>query len=63
MCLKYITGSLKTHSKDAIYHKLDRTLKFPATKMLCAQDNQEDFIPIVMWARRVNGKEWTIEFG
>jgi len=33
MCLKYSIGSLKTHSKDAIYHMLDKALKFSATKM------------------------------
>ena len=57
MCLKYVIGSLKTHSNDANYHKLDMTLKFSTTKMQCAQDNQEDFIQVVMWATRVKGKE------
>jgi len=57
MCLKYSIGSLKTHSKDAIYHMLDKALKFSTTKMHYAQDNQEDFIRVVMWARRVKGKE------
>ena len=31
--------------------------------MQCAQDNQEDFIWVVMWARRVKEKEWTNAFG
>jgi len=43
MCLKYSIGSLKTHSKDAIYHMITKALKFSTTKMQCAQDNQEDF--------------------
>jgi len=62
MCLKYNIDSLKTHSKDAIYHRLDKTLKFSTTKMQCAQDDQEDFIRVVMWARRVKGNECTNEF-
>ena len=33
MCLKYNIGSLKTRSKDVIYHMLDKTLKFSTTKM------------------------------
>jgi len=44
MCLKCTVGSLKPHSKDAIYHVLAKTLKFSTTKMQCAQDYQEDFI-------------------
>jgi len=51
MCLKYSKISLKIHSKDANYHKLDRTLKFSTTKMQCVQDNQEDFTWVVMWAK------------
>jgi len=57
MCLKYSIGSLKTHFNDAIYHKLVKTLKFSTTKMHYAQDNQENFVRVVMWARRVKGKE------
>jgi len=63
MCLKYITGSLKTHSKDAIYHRLDKNLKFSTTRMKCAQDDQGEFSWVVMWAIRVKGKEWTINLG
>jgi len=63
MCLKYNIGSLKTHSKDTIYHMLAKTPKFSTTKMQCAQDNQEDFDRVVMWAKRVKGKEWTNKFG
>jgi len=37
---EYNIGSLKTHFKDAIYHRLDKTLKFSTTKMQCAQENQ-----------------------
>jgi len=62
MCSKYNIGSVKTHSKDAIYHKLAKTLKFPTIKMQCAQGNQENFIWVVMWAR-LKKKEWTNEFG
>jgi len=62
MCLKYSIGSLKTHCKDAIYDMLDKALKFSTTKIHCAQDNQEDFTWIVMWAIRVKGKEWTNVF-
>ena len=62
MCLKYRIGSLKTYSKDAIYHILDKTLKFSTTKIQCAQDNQEDFLWVIMWARRVKGMEWTNAF-
>jgi len=63
MCLKYSIGSLKTNSKDAIYHMLAKTLEFSTTKMQCAQSNQEDFIRVVTWARKVKGKEWTNAFG
>ena len=35
---------------------LDKALKFSTTKIQYAQDNQEDFIWIVMRARRVKGK-------
>jgi len=63
MCLKYSICSLKTHSKDANYHMLAKTLKFSTTKIHYGQDNQGDFIWVVMWARRVKGKEWTNEFG
>jgi len=31
--------------------------------MQCAQDNQEDFNEVVIWARKVKGKEWTNAFG
>jgi len=62
MCLKYNIGSLKTRSKYAIYRKLAKTLKLSITKIQCAQDNQEDFIRAVMWARRVKEKEWTNVF-
>jgi len=63
MCLKYSIGSLKTHSKDANYDKLNKTLKFSTTKMQSSQGNQEDFTWVVTWAKRVKGKEWTNEFG
>ena len=63
MCLKHITSSLKTHSKDVIYHMLAKTLKFSTTKMQYAQGNQEDFNRVVMWAKKVKGKEWTNAFG
>jgi len=36
-------GSVKAHSKDAIYHMLAKTIKFCNAKMQCAQDNQEEF--------------------
>jgi len=52
MCLKYSIGLVKTHSKDEIYHMLAKTLKFSDTKIQCAQDNQEDFTLVVMWARK-----------
>jgi len=32
-------------------------------KMQRAQDNQKDFIWVLMWARRVKGKEWTNVYG
>jgi len=38
-------------------------LKFSTTKMQYAQDDQVDFIRVVIWVRRVTKKEWTIEFG
>jgi len=63
MSLKYRIGSLKTRSKDAIYHMRAKTLKFSTTKMKCAQDNQDDFIWVVMWAKRVKTKEWINKFG
>ena len=63
MYLKYSMDSLKTHSKDAIYHMLGKARKFSTTKMHYAQDNQEDFDRIVTWARRVKGKKWTNAFG
>ena len=50
--LKYSIGSLKTHSNDAIYHMLPKTLKFSASKMQYAEDNQEDFIWVTMWAKK-----------
>jgi len=62
MCLKYSIGSLKAHSKDAIYHMLAKTLKFSTTRMQRVQDNHEDFIRVVMWARRVKEMEWTNAF-
>jgi len=62
MCLKYNIGSLKTHFNDTIYHMLAKTLKFSTTKMKCAQDNKENFTWIVVWARRIKGKEWTNAF-
>jgi len=62
MCLKYSIGTLRTHSKDTTYHMPDKALKFHTTKMQCAQDNQEDFIWVVTWARKVKGKEWTNTF-
>jgi len=61
-CLKYKIGSLKIHSKDTIYHKLDQALKFNTTKMQSAQDDQKDFIWVVMCARRVKEKELTNTF-
>ena len=63
MSLKYSIGSVKTHFNDAVYHMLPKTLKFSTTKMQCVQDNQEDFIWVVMWVRRVKGKESTNVFG
>ena len=63
MCLKDAIGSLKTHSKDAIYHILAKTLKFSATKIQCAQENPEDFDRVVTSGRKVKGKEWTNAFG
>jgi len=42
---------------------LVKTLKFSTTKMQCAQDSQEDFTWVVIWARRAKEKEWTNEFG
>ena len=45
-------GLLKTHSKDAIYHMLDKALKFSITKMQCTQEDQEDFILVVTWAKK-----------
>ena len=50
-------SSLKTKSTEFIYHRLAKTLKFSTTKMQCAQDNQEDFTWVVMWARKVKEKE------
>jgi len=55
--LRYSIGSLKTRSKDAIYDMLAETLKFSTTKMQRAQDDLEDFMWALMWARRVKGKE------
>ena len=54
MCLKYKIGSLKSHSKDAIYDRLDKTRKFSNTKKQCAQGNQGDFNKVVIWARRLS---------
>jgi len=34
----------------------------PPLRMQRAHDYQEDFIWVVMWARRVKGKEWTNKF-
>ena len=42
---------------------LDKAPKFSTTKMQCVQDDQEDFIWAVMWARMIKGKEWTNAFG
>ena len=42
---------------------LAKALKFATIKMKCAQGNQEDFIRVVMWAKRVKGNVWTNEFG
>ena len=42
---------------------LAKTLEFSTTNMQCAQDNQEDFTWVVIWARRVKGKKWTNIFG
>jgi len=39
MCLKHGIGSLKTHSKDADYHMLDKALKFPSLRMQDAKNN------------------------
>jgi len=61
--LKYSIGSLKTHFNNAIYHMLAKTLKFSPTKIKCVENNQEDFIWVVLWAKRVKGKEWTNVFG
>ena len=36
---------------------LAKTLKFSTTKMQCAQDNQKDFIWVIMWVGRVKVKE------
>jgi len=63
MCLKYSIGSLKIHSKDAIYHMLAKIVKFSTNKMQRAQDNQEDIIWVIIWAKRVKGKEQTNAFG
>jgi len=41
---------------------LAKTLKFSTTRMQCAQDNQEDFIWVLMWVKMVKGKEWTNAF-
>ena len=49
VCLKYNMDSLKTHSIDVNYHRLVKNLKFFATKMQCADDNQEDFFWAIMW--------------
>ena len=35
---------------------LAKTLKFATTSMQCAQDNQEDFIWVIMWAKKGQGK-------
>ena len=35
---------------------LAKTLKFSTTKMQCAQDAQEDFIWVIMWAKKGQGK-------
>ena len=51
MCFKYSIGSLKTHSKDVIYHMLHQIFKFSAIKMQCTQDNQENFTWVAMWAK------------
>jgi len=53
MCLEYSIGSLKTHSKDAIYYMLTKALKFSTTKMQCLLDNHKDFDRVVMrlWVR------------
>jgi len=42
MCLKYSVGSLKTHFKDANYHRVVKTLKFFTTMMQYTHDNEED---------------------
>jgi len=41
MCLKYNMGSLNTHSNNANYHKLSKSLNFPTTRIQSAYDNQE----------------------
>jgi len=63
MYLKYGLGSLKNHSKDVNYHMLTKTLKFATTKMQCAQDNQENFIWVAMWARRVRERSQKMYLG
>jgi len=42
---------------------LPYVLKFSTTNMKYAKDNQEDFRWVVIWAKRVKGKEWKNEFG
>ena len=41
MCLKYSIDSLNTHSKDAIYHMLAKTLKFFTTRnAMCTRQSR-----------------------
>ena len=42
---------------------LDKALKLSTTKMQCVEDDQEDFIWVIMWARRAKKKEQKNEFG
>ena len=42
---------------------LDKALNFFTAKMQCAKNDQEDFIQVVMWARRVKAKDWANAFG
>ena len=62
MCLKYNSGSLKTQSNDANYHRLVKILKFSTTKMQYAHDNQEDFTWVVTGLKG-RGKEVDKYFG
>ena len=35
---------------------LDKALKLSTTKMQCVEDDQEDFIWVIMWAKKGQGK-------